>query len=169
MTPASASPRREGRIFNSPLEHGLRMLFILNANEGRSADLQRLVSFDYLLVHSGDADGPESLHPAVPFRGGELLVKREALSMGLDRMFSRELIDKRFDHSGITYASNALTAAFLALLASDYARQLAIRARWTIATFGELDDRALDDFMSERIGKWGAEFNRVGSLEKLVL
>jgi hypothetical protein len=169
MTPAPALPKREGRIFNSPLEHGLRMLFILHAYEGRSADLQRLVSFDYLMVHSGDADGPASLHPAVPFRGGELLVKREALSMGLDRMFSRELIDKRFDYSGITYASNNLTDAFLALLGGDYAKQLIIRARWTIATFGSLDDRALDAFMSERIGKWGAEFNRLGSLEKLVL
>lgn len=160
---------RGERIFNSPLEYGLRMLFILHAYEGRRADLQRLVSFDYLMVHSGDADGPASLHPAVPFRGGELLVKRDVLGSGLNRMFSRELIEKRFDNSGITYGSTTLTAPFLALLRSPYARQLRERAAWLIDTFGSLDDRELNAFMAERVGQWGAEFNRMGALEKLVL
>ena len=161
--------QRGTRIFNSPLEYGLRMLFILDAYDGQRADLQRLVSFDYLMVHSGDADGPESLHPAVPFRGGELLVKRDVLSLGLNRMFSRELIDKRFDNSGITFGSTALTGPFLALLKSRYAEELRDRAHWLIATFGALDDGDLDAFMSQRVGRWGAEFNRMGALEKLVL
>lgn len=163
------SSQRGIRIFNSPLEYGLRMLFILDAYNGQRADLQRLVSFDYLMVHSGDADGPESLHPAVPFRGGELLVKRDVLSLGLNRMFSRELIEKRFDNSGITFGSTALTGPFLALLKSRYAHELRDRAQWLIATFGALNDGELNAFMSERVGRWGAEFNRMGALEKLVL
>jgi len=145
------------------------MLFVLDAYEGRRADLQRLISFDYLMVHSGDAEGPDSLHPAVPFRGGELLVKRDVLSTGLNRMFSRELIEKRFDNSGITYGSTALTAPFLALLKSAYAKQLRDRAVWLIDTFGDLDDRELSLFMAAHVGRWGAEFNRMGALENLVL
>ena len=166
---AKPSSPRGARIFNSPLEYGLRMLFILHAYKGRRADLQRLVSFDYLMVHSGDANGPVSLHPAVPFRGGELLVKRDVLHSGLNRMFSRELIEKRFDNSGITYGSTDLTAPFLGLLKSSYADQLRERAQWLIAAFGSLDDRELNAFMSERVGRWGAEFNRMGALESLVL
>lgn len=165
---ASISPRGV-RIFNSPLEYGLRMLFVLAAYDGQRADLQRLISFDYLMVHSGDANGPVSLHPAVPFRGGELLVKREVLSTGLNRMFSRELIEKRFDTSGITYGATPLTSPFLDLLKSTYASQLRERAQWLVATFGKLDDRDLNAFMADRVGRWGAEFNRVGALEKLVL
>ena len=80
-----------GRPFNTPLECGLRMLFVLNAAGERRSDLQRLVSYDYLLVHSGDVDdGPESLHPPVPFRGTEVLVKRGLISAGLNQMFSRD-------------------------------------------------------------------------------
>jgi len=69
---------------------------VLDQARGRSFDLQRLVSYDYLLVHSGDVeDGPVSLHPAVPFRGSELLVKRDLVRAGLDAMFARELPSMR--------------------------------------------------------------------------
>jgi hypothetical protein len=69
---------RQPRPFNSPLECGLRLLFVLVAANRTRSDLQRLISYDYLLIHSGDiANGPHSLHPPVPFRGTELLVKRD--------------------------------------------------------------------------------------------
>jgi len=45
--PASS---RSVRPFNSPLECGLRMLFMLNAANGQPADLQRLISYDYPLA-----------------------------------------------------------------------------------------------------------------------
>src|SRR5688572_11566981 len=118
------------RPFNTPLECGLRMLFVLSAC-GTSFDLQRLVSYDYLLVHSGDVlEGPSSLHPAVPFRGSELLVKRDLVHAGLNQMFSRELISKDFDPTGIVYRATELTGAFIALLTSNYAAELRQRSEW---------------------------------------
>ena len=49
------------RLFNTPLECGLRLLFLLNACYPKRGDLQRLISYDYLMVHSGDVgDGPAS-------------------------------------------------------------------------------------------------------------
>ncbi|WP_306800327.1 ABC-three component system middle component 2 [Endozoicomonas sp. YOMI1] len=60
--------------FNSPLETGVRSLAILVAAHPVAFDLERLVEMDYLVVHSGDADGPESIHAALPMRAGELLV-----------------------------------------------------------------------------------------------
>jgi len=70
---------RPPRLFNTPLECGFRMLFLLHAAGPKARDLQRLISCDYLLVHSGDASGgPTSLHPAVPFRGSEWLVSTAA-------------------------------------------------------------------------------------------
>ncbi|WP_373272582.1 ABC-three component system middle component 2 [Escherichia coli] len=66
----------EQRPFNTPLEYGFRALFILDAADNVAMDLQRIVSYDYLLVHTSDVPrGPKSLHPAVPHRGAELLVK----------------------------------------------------------------------------------------------
>lgn len=165
-----AVPPRAPRIFNSPIEYGLRMLFILDAAGGRPADLQRLISYDYLIVHSGDVEnGPSSLHPAVPYRGGEFLIRRDLVTAGLNHMFSRELIVKRFDTSGITYRSNELTGAFLRLLKSSYAESLRSRAKWLIERFGAMEDDRLSAYMTEQVGRWGTEFHRSGVIEKLVL
>ncbi len=166
----TVSMGRAPRIFNSPMEYGLRMLFLLQAAGGRPADLQRLISYDYLLVHSGDVpDGPSSLHPAVPYRGGELLVRRELVSAGLNCMFSRELITKRFDTSGITFSANSLTAPFLKLLKSPYAAALRDRAAWVIDAFHTMTDAELAGYMTQQVGRWGSEFHRASAIEKLVL
>ncbi|KJC42921.1 hypothetical protein UB31_24195 [Bradyrhizobium sp. LTSP849] len=158
------------RPFNSPLECGLRALFALDAAAGRPSDLQRLISYDYLLVHSGDvSDGPESLHPSVPFRGNEILVKRELLSIGLNQMFSRELINKTFDTSGILYHATELTTAFIALLKSDYSSALRVRASWVINRFGPMTDGELSSFISANVGRWGAEFERLAAIKDLEL
>ena len=164
-----ASPRSL-RPFNTPLECGLRTLFVLNATNGAPSDLQRLVSYDYLLVHSGDIpDGPPSLHPAVPLRGTELLVKRDLVRAGLNQMFSRELLMKSFDRTGIMYQATALTAAFVDLLKSDYAKALRHRSEWIVSNFGSHSDEELNVFMSTNVGKWGAEFERLTALRDLEL
>jgi hypothetical protein len=164
------TPLRHPRPFNSPLECGLRLLFVLDAAAGRSSDLQRLIAYDYILVHSGDVpDGPASLHPSVPFRGTELLIKRDLLNAGLNQMFSRELIAKTFDTSGILYRATELTAAFVALLKSNYSEALRVRAKWLIARFGAMEDIELSAFMKENVGRWGAEFERLAAIKDLEL
>ena len=146
------------------------MLFVLDAGSGRASDLQRLISYDYLLVHSGDApNGPNSLHPSVPFRGTELLVKRDLLSAGLNQMFSRELITKTFDTSGILYRATELTTAFIALLKSDYSKALRARSQWLMEHYGAMTDADLTTFMSANIGRWGAEFERLSAIRDLEL
>jgi hypothetical protein len=165
MVPA-VKPGAEGsspsRPFNSPLECGFRMLFVLDASRGKPADLQRLISYDYLLVHSGDvADGPESLHPPVPYRGSELLVKREVLSAGLNQMFARELIAKTFDRTGILYHATELTSAFV--------DDLRLRSKWLIEKFDGMRDAELNSYVSSNVGRWGAEFERLSAIKDLEL
>ncbi|EPE4155155.1 hypothetical protein LL067_15705 [Yersinia pseudotuberculosis] len=158
------------RPFNSPLECGLRMLFILAAKSKQGADLQRLVSYDYLLVHSGDVDGgPPSLHPDVPFRGNELLVKRDLIEAGLNQMFARELLKKSFTNYGIIYASSELTAAFINLLSSDYSNAIRGRSLWVINEFGHFNDTELNNYMSVNVGRWGTEFPRFTAARELEL
>lgn len=158
------------RPFNSPLEYGLRLLFVLDAAQGATCDLQRLIAYDYLLVHSGDVEtGPDSLHPPVPFRGGELLVKREVLAAGLNQMVAKELLDRTFGVEGVGYRANDLTRAFLGLLKNSYAADLQWRARWLIETFGTYADDALERYMNEHVGLWGAEFDRLSALNDLEL
>lgn len=163
-------PDQSARPFNTPIESGLRLLFALDEANGEAFDLQRLVSYDYLLVHSGDVKGgPPSLHPAVPFRGGELLVKRELVLAGLDAMFAKELLEKEFEPTGICYRATALTRAFLKLLVSNYASSLRARAAWVVRHFATYTDEMLESYMTENVGRWGAEFDRLTVIKELEL
>src|SRR5258708_7209997 len=102
------------RPLNSPLECGLRTLTLLAASRPSACDLQRLIFYDYLLIHSGDVSGdPESIHPATPLRSGEALVRRHWIERGLLLMLSRELIVRTFSDSGILYAATPWTESFL--------------------------------------------------------
>lgn len=158
------------RLFNTPLECGFRLLFALDACRPKTADLQRLISYDYLLVHSGDiAGGPPSLHPPVPFRGSEWIVKRDLVRAGLGLVFARDLVTKTLTPSGIIFSGSELTAAFVALLKTGYAAELRLRAQWLADEFGEASDDDLQAFMTERVGQWGAEFDRISALQELEL
>jgi hypothetical protein len=93
--------RKPALPFNSPLETGIRSVGVLVATYPKAFDLQRLVAFDYLVVHTGDLGGPESLHPELPMRSAELLVRRGLVERGLLLMRSRELIEREANPEGI--------------------------------------------------------------------
>ena len=83
---------RHPATFNGPLEAGIRAVAILGAAYPQTYDLQRLVAFDYLLVHTGDIGGPESLHPPTPLHSAELLVRRKLVEAALMLMMTRDLV-----------------------------------------------------------------------------
>lgn len=145
--------------FNGPVEIGLRALCVLTAAYPSSYALQRLVVFDYLLVHSDDMPGgPAGLHPKTPHRGGELLVRRGVLQDGLVLYESRGLIDRVYQDGGIFFAATDKSAGFLDALSTEYLKGLRARADWVVDSFGPLDDSELEAMVRERIGTWGAEF-----------
>jgi len=145
--------------FNSPVESGLRAIVLLAASAPHGCDLRRLVVYDYLLVHSDDADGgPASLHPRTPHRSGELLVRRKMLQDGLMLMISRELVAVDYSDDGITFRATELTPGFLRYLRSEYARDLQERAAWVINAFGKFSEEALTDYAMSHLAEWGGEF-----------
>jgi hypothetical protein len=145
--------------FNGPVEIGLRALVILTNTFPKSFSLQRLLVYDYLLVHSDDIpDGPPGIHPKTPHRSGELLVKRRMLQKGLLLFQSRNLIEQVFSKEGIEYRATETSAAFLDILRSNYVRLLKERALWVNNTFAELSDTDLRNEAYSYIDKWGAEF-----------
>jgi hypothetical protein len=149
------------RPFNTDIESGLRSLFLLDAITPLKGDLQRLIYYDYLLVHSGDVEnGPTSLHTSLPYRSGEWLVRRRLIQNGLDLMFSKELVVKEFDrNAGILYSASPLTNSFLKHLATNYANDLRARAQWIHERFSTISDSELSDLMLKHLGEWGAEFS----------
>src|ERR1035438_6479998 len=115
---------RKAVTFNGPLEAGLRAAAVLGAAHPRSFDLQRLVAFDYLLVHTGDIDGPISLHPPAPLQSAELLIRRKLVQQALLLMMTRELVSREFVAEGIRYRAGENAAPFLSSLESDYLKAI---------------------------------------------
>ncbi|WP_374679698.1 ABC-three component system middle component 2 [Hydrocarboniphaga effusa] len=144
--------------FNSALEVGLRALTLLAALCPRSIDLQTLVELDYLMIHSSDANGPESLHPPLPLRSGELLVRREVLQGGVLLMISRGLVLRESTERGFSYSATDAAQPVLDALESRYVRSLRARAEWVSEAFGSMSAAELARVTSNFYQRWTAQF-----------
>jgi len=154
-TPATA------HLFNTPIESGLRSLFVLEAVSPKECDLQRLVIYDYLLVHSEDVPtGPPALHPATPLRSGELLVRRTLVEQGLRMLIRKGLVTKSYTKAGIYFTVTAFAKPFLAYFKSAYAVRCGEISKWIVGRFQPMTDDELREFIHENLGRWGAEFTR---------
>lgn len=152
------SDRQRALPFNTPLETGLRSVALLVSAYPQSYDLQRLVVFDHLVVHTGDVDGPESLHAAVPMRTAELLVRRSLVERGLLLMVSKGLIVRHAEASGISYTAGDFAEAFLTSLGSAYMLALRERAGWVVREFGELGESELRERIGAFFDHWIEQF-----------
>lgn len=161
---------RQAPPFNSALETGVRTLVILVASYPSGHDLNRLVQYDYLTVHSADAQGPPSLHPALPLRSGELLVRRGLIESGLRLMMSRSLVRRHLQADGFSYMAEDVAGAFLDNLQSPYMVQLRNRAEWVASTFDRLGAAELDGVIRHLFESWTTEFQpmQAGAQEMLL-
>lgn len=147
--------------FNSPFEVGLRTLNILAATSPISIDLQRLIYYDYLVLHTNDigAEGsPSSIHPDTPYRSGGIIVRRKAMQQGLELMYSKSLINEVFDEKGISYSASELTKPFLDLFESPYSKKLLSNSLWVTRYFSSYTEEDLKLFIDRNIENWGGEF-----------
>lgn len=145
--------------FNSPVEIGLRALTVLDEIYPQATSLERLIVFDYLLVHSDDVPGgPKGLHPKTPYRSGELLVRRRVLQDGLTLFQTRGLVERHFNEQGITYSASDGSGSFLESLDAPYLLELRNRSRWLVDRFDGESDSDVTLFVNTHLGAWGAEF-----------
>ena len=152
-----AQVKRPPSAFNSPFELGLRMVYLLVALRPRGADLQRLVLLDYATIYSGDLGGPPSLHTPVPFRGGEMLTRRELIQHGLYLMSTNGLVHAHLADDGIEFAAGPNAVPFVGSLQSTYFRDLQLRCEWAGSKFGDIPSLALTRQFNELGHRWGAE------------
>lgn len=145
--------------FNSPLETGIRALEILVAAYPAAFDLERLVEMDYLVVHSGDADGPKSLHVALPMRAGELLVRRGLIEKGLLLMASRNLIQRIPAEDGFDYIAGEAAAPFLTSLTSTYSLRLKKRAQLAVERFTAVATSEIRQMTHRLFEDWSSQFH----------
>ena len=145
---------------NSPLEVGVRVLMLLSEAFPAHLDLNRLVLLDHGLLHSADIGGPESLHPPLPIRAGELGVKRRTIEGGLELMIRAGLAQMDVGEDGIRFRATEDAEGFVNLLATSYAAALHDRASWVIGHFGTLEEAALRQAMRDVSAHWSEEFEQ---------
>jgi hypothetical protein len=151
------------QLFNGPIEVGLRALTLLVETFPRGLDLQRLVTLDHMLVHSGDVPGgPQSLHPPSPLRAGEVAVRRTLVESGLRLYMARDLISRSLVQEGIIYSAVDGAAGFIDVLRSPYVDSLRERARWVCDSTGSLPDEKLGELAAAVLGRWRVEFIPLG-------
>lgn len=155
------SQERKPTTFNSPLEAGIRAVSILDAAYPKTYDLQRLVALDYLLVHTGDIDGPDNLHPSTPTHSAELLVRRKLVEQSLFLMMTRDLVERKITSEGIKYGAGENANTFLSSVSSSYLLALKDRSAWLIEAFGNLSDEQFKGVMRRFFDKWVEEFQQV--------
>lgn len=150
-----------GHPFNSTLETGIRALVVLEAFYPRRCDLLEMTWLDHLVVHTGDLDGqdvPGSLHPDLPNRAGELLVRRQLVERSLRMMQQVHLVEVFETESGIEFCASEEAPSYLDLLQAPYSLALKQRAKWMADRFAGLETAEMRALIESRIGRWTAEF-----------
>ncbi len=155
----SISEDRINSPFNSSLETGVRSLIILVECYPTPLDLQRLVDFDYLIVHTEDVGGPTGLHPPLPLRAGELLVGRKIIEEGLMLIMSKGLVGRITSDNGFGYSASEDALPFVNSLSSKYLILLRDRAKWVVRKFGKFSRPQLQDVTSQFFDRWTMQFH----------
>lgn len=156
-----SAAHRAPATFNSPFEAGIRAVSILGAAYPHSYDLQRLVAFDYLLVHTADVGGPKSLHPPTPMQSAALLVRRKLVEQALLLMMTRDLVHREITPEGIKYSAGENAMTFLTSLTSAYLVALQERAEWLVEALGSHTDDNFKGVMRCFFDDWVEEFQHI--------
>ena len=147
-------------LFNSPLETGVRAIMVLNAAFPQAFGITEITWFDHLIVHTGDIGGPPSLHPDVPQRSGELLVRRRLVEEGLQVMRRLHLVEFVPDgDTGLLYRASEESVGVIELLRTPYSVALRDRAEWLACNVLSRSRLELEDLVAKRIGRWRIEFH----------
>lgn len=141
--------------FNTRVEIGLRMMFLLNNLKPSKLDLDKLNYFDYLLLYLNDETLQiDSLHPEYPMMMIELFSKEELIKKALLYMGSKALISIECEENGIVYFANANTNWFLnGLPNNEYSQLLIERIDIIKKKFGDYSTEELKELIRKEIDK----------------
>lgn len=143
---------------NSPLEVGMRTLVLLTAAFPEPLDVAELVYLDHVMLHSGELNGPSSLHPSLPAGPGELAMRRHLIEQGLVVLMRAGLADVEPSEGGLLYRASEEGPGFVDILEAPYVAALKDRAAWVIGaqSSAQLDVRAATRAITDR---WARDFD----------
>lgn len=145
--------------FNSPLEVGLRSLALLVAGYPRVFDLNQLLLFDFIVIHTEQFGGIPNLHPENRYHNTELLVRRPIILEGLRLFTAKGLIEPKVMDTGFSYTAGDSSQFFLTALSSNYINALNERCDWVIEKYGEYTYSQLRIEINNIFEEWIEEFH----------
>lgn len=155
----NALEERNTKLFNSPMEIGLRTLFVLNQFGEIALSIDKLIFFDYFLIHAGDISKKQkSIHPKYPFRSSEIIIKRELLNSAIMQLVRKELIEIHYQHDGIFYTISNIGRSLINYFESEYAELLNESSQWIYKNYKDKTEEELQASFKRNMKKWGGEF-----------
>lgn len=145
------------KLFNTPLEAGVRSVIILEAFNPNAFDIGTLSLLDYFVVHTADIGGPKSLHPELEARSGEFYVRRSLVEEGALLMTRGEVLKRITDSNGFSYKAHDTAAAMIGMMASPYNTYLNTAATWLSERASEMGLNEFLAFLRSRIDRWDHE------------
>lgn len=146
------------KIYNTPIEIGMRSLIILGVGGDQLMDLEKIMYLDYLCLNTSDINGPKSLHAPIPNRGVQVFSKKELIQKGLAIMVTKELIILVVLPEGFFYQITPAGKLFLELFQTNYFLELNERCKWVVSRWGSLNTNQIKLFIDNNIQKWGGDF-----------
>lgn len=146
------------RIYNTPVEIGIRSLIILGSGGDRQMDIEKIMYLDYLCLNTSDVNGPTSLHAPIPNRGVQVFSKKDLIQKGLSIMISKELINLVIEQKGFFYQISEAGKLFLGLFHTKYFNDLSARTKWVLESWGDLRTDEIKLYIDNNIQKWGGDF-----------
>ncbi|WP_146196690.1 ABC-three component system middle component 2, partial [Acinetobacter stercoris] len=131
------------KIYNNPLELGIRGCFAIYYNHPIHMTINKIAYLDYMTIYSKKFIGIESLHPEVPMHQMEFLLRFELLKNGLNQMIKKNFLNISYENYNLYYIRGENLFSFINLLDSDYHIQLLERSKRVIDTFGHLSEGEL--------------------------
>jgi hypothetical protein len=146
------------KIYNTPIEIGVRSLVILKFSDNQIMDLEKIMYLDYLCLNTSDINGPTSLHAPIPNRGVQVFSKKDLIQKGLSIMLTKELINLVVLPEGFFYQISEAGKVFLGLFQTKYFLDLLERCQWVLSRWGNESTQEIKLFIDNNIQNWGADF-----------
>jgi len=155
------------KIYNTPIELGLRSLIILETSKDQFMDLEKIMYLDHLCLNTSDLSGPDSLHAPIPNRGVQVFSKKALIQKGLSIMLSKELIQLIVKPDGFFYQVTEAGKVFLSLFQTKYFFDLVDRCKWVMERWGHSSTQEIKSFIDVNIQHWGGEFLSIDEADNL--
>lgn len=146
---------KSSQVFNSPIEIGMRMVYLLLELYPKDFDVFYLTYLDYALVYSADLGGPDSLHTPVSQRGGAFLSNSDSVDQALKSMCKLGFVEMKLSEQGITYLAGDNARAVTNSMGTLYTELLKEKCTWVGEFISDKSYKDIQGIFKESGMQWG--------------